>query len=149
MSPHEYTLLTAIHGLLSALGLALLAHPTFRAVKRPLLSTELRLVRWAALSLTVPIFLGFVAYPVYRGRVKPTLWAGARHLAEAFEVKEHFAAFVLYLVLGAAALTFVRMEASVARPLFVSLLVPAWVLGVGTALLGLVVGGGAHPGWVP
>lgn len=146
--PSPYAWLVTVHGLVAALGLAVLLHPIVtlrlrKAVSRnTLLTAEL-----AALLLAAPFTMGLFVYPTYRQLVKPALFLSNPGAVLRFETKEHLAVMTVALVIaGAETLRFAGRRPAGKEAAW-SLLACGWVLGLLTAVLGVAVHGWAHPGY--
>ncbi len=148
MNERLFSLLAAVHGHLATLGLAVLLHPVITLGRRPPVS---RGTLWSAdlalLLLVAPFTLALWLYPTYRGEIKPSLWVESRSIALLFETKEHLGFFAV--VLAAAGWLSLRgaRQTLEGRRVARSLFLLAWLCGVATAGLGMVVRSIAQPGW--
>lgn len=141
MSEYLYHIATRLHGMIAALGLAILLHPILTLRKpRKHLSRGNRWSLWLAIVLiSVQYAIGLWLYPSYRSDIKPTLIAESIELALLFESKEHLAFLCLCCVWGGglAVLKEGGQRAGWA------LLVGGFALGVMVSAFGVLVA--AHP----
>lgn len=147
-SPLLFSLLERIHGHAGWLGVALMLHPVFTLGRPGRPSRGTRVSTWLAAGLvSAPSALGWLLYPTYRHRVKPTLLVDALPYAMAFETKEHLALMTLALAWGGAlALRFaggLPEGRRAARALFAC----GALTGIATGVLGVVVSARAHGAW--
>ena len=130
MSEYYYQIATRLHGMIAALGLAILLHPILTLRKpRSHLSRGNRWSLWLAIGLiSLQYAAGLWLYPSYRSDIKPTLIAESIELALLFESKEHLAFLCLCCVWGGG-LTVLKESSSRA----------GWVLLAGGFGLGVLV----------
>ena len=144
----SYALVARLHGLLAALGLAILLHPVLNLRGKRAKTWWTRFtVDASAVLLGLPFAVGWFLYPIYRVEVKTKLRGTAPDALLRFESKEHLAAMAVALVVGGALVLRLSGDGDAGRRASWTLLACGWVLGVVTALLGVWVGGHAHPGW--
>ena len=131
-----FPLLERVHGHLAVLGLAVLLHPVVT------LRTRRGSGRWTQLSadlgalmLALPAALGIAIYPTYRASVKPDLLLHAPNVAAAFETKEHLGAMAVALAVSGALV----LRHPPSREAAWSLLLAAWLCGLGAGLIGIGV----------
>ena len=133
--PMTTLLLVAHGGLAAALVIVSVFTVRARSAERLRKTTSLLLCLLAAQTV-----LGYVLYPLYLREVKPALHAlnaGARSVADIFEVKEHLAFFALAMTLGA--FYAARDEVGEAGPIVRVLVAGAHAAIVIVVTLGLVV----------
>lgn len=148
VDPVTYALIARLHGISAALGLAILLHPVLNLRSRRARSWWTRFtVELSAVLMAVPFTVGWFLYPIYRVEVKVPLRVVDPGTVLRFESKEHLAAMAIALIVGGALILRFGGESPTTRRASWTLLTCGWVLGVVTALLGVWVGGHAHPGW--
>lgn len=148
LDPIPYAMLTRLHGISGALGLAILLHPVLMLGSRRAGSWWTRFTaELAAVLMAAPFVVGWLVYPTYRTRVKPALGHDFPAVVLRFETKEHLAAMAVTLVVAGALMLRVAGDTAEGRRASRVVLAWGWVLGLLTALLGIWVGGHAHPGW--
>lgn len=148
MSAEVYAWVARMHGILAVLGLAALLHPVVLLRTRANLVPHARLTAELGAGLLLAAFaIGWWNYGAYRANVKAPLWLVHPEAVLRFETKEHLAAMAVALAVGGALVLRVSGRQPVGREAAWILLLCGWTLGVVTALLGVYVGGMAHPGW--
>lgn len=110
-----YAVLMPVHGLLSALALAALAHPIVLLRKAEAAARARRVAAYATLLLAALNGIGWAMYPSYRQSVKPRLRLEEPLAALTFETKEHLAWMALVLAVAGTAVLQVRQDPRLAR----------------------------------
>lgn len=115
MTAWLYAALMPVHGLLSALALAALAHPVVLLRRAEAAGRARTVALYATMLLAALDGIGWALYPSYRQAVKPRLRLDVPTAAVVFETKEHLAWFALVLAVAGTVTLYARQDPRAAR----------------------------------